>query len=579
MTTYGSVCSGIEAASVAWHPLGWRAAWLSEIEPFPSAVLAHHYPDVPNLGDLTKIARRILTGEVAAPDVLVGGTPCQAFSVAGLRQSLSDERGNLSLKFCELADAIDHVRVARGDAPAIIVWENVPGVLSTSDNAFGCFLGALAGEDCELQPAGKRWADAGCVYGPTRAVAWRILDAQYFGLAQRRRRVFVVASARPGFDPASVLFERDGVRRDHPPRREAREVAPTIPARSSGGVGLGTDFDCDGGLIPQGCGGEVAPTLNAAFGSKLGLENQHIDSGAGLFVAVGPLTAGMSKGPRGTEAVDSHHLVAHTLRGSGFDASAGCAGRGTPLVPVAFSIMPMNSGKDYKARAVEVAQPLMAGGPVGGNQGGDFIVQPLAFDTTQITSAANYSNPQPGDACHPLAAGAHPPAIAYAIQAGALRENPASGPDGVGVQADVSYTLEARSEVQCVAFPANLSGTQCAATADLAPAMGAKNPTAVAFQQTADCLTAAYGTKWNGNASATNGSLFAATASAVRRLTPRECERLQGFPDDWTLIPVRGKTAADGPRYKALGNSMAVPVMRWIGRRIDAAINALEVAA
>ncbi|WP_322737117.1 DNA cytosine methyltransferase [Delftia tsuruhatensis] len=152
--TFGSVCSGIEAASVALGPLGFVPAWLSEIDPFASAVLAHHYPSAPNLGDMTAIARRVLAGDVAAPDVLCGGTPCQAFSVAGLRNSLADARGNLTLKFVELADAIDHVRLAAGKPPAGILWENVPGVLSTKDNAFGCFLAGLAGEDEPLQPPG-----------------------------------------------------------------------------------------------------------------------------------------------------------------------------------------------------------------------------------------------------------------------------------------------------------------------------------------------------------------------------------------------------------------------------------------
>jgi DNA (cytosine-5)-methyltransferase 1 len=226
---FGSVCSGIEAASVAWHPLGWQAAWLSEIEPFPSAVLAHHYPTVPNLGDMTLLPERIASGEVEAPDLFCGGTPCQAFSVAGLRQSLDDDRGNLSLTFVEIANAIDNRRLDAGLVPAIIFWENVPGVLNTKDNAFGCFLGALAGEDAPLEPAGKRWTNAGCVYGPERTVAWRVLDAQYFGVAQRRRRVFVVASARDDFDPAAVLFESEGVRRDTAPRREAGErIAPCV---------------------------------------------------------------------------------------------------------------------------------------------------------------------------------------------------------------------------------------------------------------------------------------------------------------------------------------------------------------
>ena len=226
---FGSVCSGIEAASVAWGPLGWEAAWLSEIEPFPSAVLAHHYPDVPNLGNMTALPERILSGEVEAPDLFCGGTPCQAFSVAGLRNSLDDARGNLSLTFVGIANAIDKRRLDAGLVPAIIFWENVPGVLNTKDNAFGCFLGALAGEDAPLEPAGGRWTNAGCVYGPQRAVAWRVFDAQYFGVAQRRRRVFVVASARDDFDPAAVLFESEGVRRDTAPRREAGErIAPCV---------------------------------------------------------------------------------------------------------------------------------------------------------------------------------------------------------------------------------------------------------------------------------------------------------------------------------------------------------------
>ncbi len=215
---FGSVCSGIEAASVAWEPIGWRAAWLAEIEAFPSAVLEHHWPEVPNLGDMTGIAKKIKNFEVLAPDVLVGGTPCQAFSVAGLREGLADSRGQLTLSYVELLNAIDAARYVRGELPAVAVWENVPGVLSSKDNAFGCFLAALAGEDEELQPSGKKWTNSGCVFGPQRTIAWRILDAQYFGVAQRRRRVFVVASARDGFDPCKVLFEFDGVRRDIAPR-------------------------------------------------------------------------------------------------------------------------------------------------------------------------------------------------------------------------------------------------------------------------------------------------------------------------------------------------------------------------
>ena len=235
MITYGSICSGIEAATVAWHPLGWRAEWFAEIEPFPSAVLAHRWPEVTNHGDMTKLARQVLAGSIAAPDVLVGGTPCQAFSVAGMRAGLDDPRGQLTIKYVELADAVDHVRPA-GDE-CVIVWENVPGVLSDKGNAFGCFLGALVGESDALQPAGGKWTDAGCVYGPRRSAAWRVLDAQYFGLAQRRRRVFVVASARAGFDPAAVLFEFEGARRDWPPGRPPESALhPTLTAQGGGAL-------------------------------------------------------------------------------------------------------------------------------------------------------------------------------------------------------------------------------------------------------------------------------------------------------------------------------------------------------
>ncbi|CAP51773.1 hypothetical protein XCCB100_2413 [Xanthomonas campestris pv. campestris] len=202
---YGSVCSGIEAVSLAWQPLGIEAAWFAEIEPFPSAVLAHHYPHVPNLGDMTMIARQVHAGTVPAPDILVGGTPCQSFSVAGARRGLDDPRGALTLAYVELANAIDQARHQNDRSPATLVWENVPGVLSDRSNAFGNFLGALAGESRALQPPGEKWAHAGYVSGPRRRIAWRVLDAQYFGVVQRRKRVFLVASGGDGFDPAGFF--------------------------------------------------------------------------------------------------------------------------------------------------------------------------------------------------------------------------------------------------------------------------------------------------------------------------------------------------------------------------------------
>jgi len=512
---FGSVCSGIEAASVAWHPLGWRAAWLAEIEAFPSAILAHHYPDVPNLGDMTAIAARITAGEVEPPDVLVGGTPCQAFSVAGLRGGLTDERGALTLAFVRLADAIDAARSVRRQQPAVIVWENVPGVLSTKDNAFGCFLAGLAGEDVPLVAAGGKWPDAGLVVGPARAVAWRVLDAQFFGVAQRRRRVFVVASARDRFDPGAVLFEFDGVRRDTPPVRETREdPTGTLAGGARKRGGYSTD---DVPLTPE-WPAQIASTLNASFGSKQGLEDQHIRGGRPSLCP--PMT--MAHGQGGAEIAENraptltcnHEApilflggrfdeVAHTLRGEGFDASEDGTGRGTPLIPVPFR-------KVRRAANAEDAE------------------------TWEQAEAANTLN------CFDVG---DVRATTIAAQPAAFNVYPARGQGG---------DLEAS--------PASVS-----------PSL---------------------------HASRNERGTRVAHAMRVRRLTPRECERLQGFPDDYTRIPVRfykakprgkhfdtypdlydrlpdGRWArylADGPRYKALGNSMAVPVMRWIGSRIAGAL-------
>uniref|UniRef100_A0A6H1ZDV0 DNA (cytosine-5-)-methyltransferase n=1 Tax=viral metagenome TaxID=1070528 RepID=A0A6H1ZDV0_9ZZZZ len=237
---FGSLFSGIEAASAAWHPLGWGCAWVAEMEPFPCAVLAHHYPDVPNLGDVTAhtfTARAAAQGPV---DLIVGGSPCQAFSVAGLRNSLDDDRGNLTLRFVEIVHDLK---------PSWIVWENVPGVLNTKDNAFGCFLAGLAGADSPLVSPGGRWPNFGLVSGAGYNLAWAIKDAQYFGVPQRRRRVFVVASLGSWACAEALFPVSQGVRGDSAAGQEAGQVAPTIPCRRTAGGGLGTDFDCDGGLI------------------------------------------------------------------------------------------------------------------------------------------------------------------------------------------------------------------------------------------------------------------------------------------------------------------------------------------
>ena len=263
---YGSLCSGIEAASVAWEPLGWQPAWFAEIEPFPSAVLAHHWPHVPNHGDMTLLVGKILSGAVEAPDILVGGTPCQAFSVAGLRGSLDDERGNLTLVLIRILDAIDFIRARNGQPPCILIWENVPGVLNTKDNAFGCFLGGLAGESLPLEPAGKKWTNAGAVFGPAREIAWRILDAQYFRVPQRRRRVFAVASAG-SLRPAEILFERQS-QAGHP--AAGAEAGQKPAASSPAGSHWDEPTNPHPTLNQSGCGGIIGQSNQEIFSQRGG---------------------------------------------------------------------------------------------------------------------------------------------------------------------------------------------------------------------------------------------------------------------------------------------------------------------
>lgn len=364
---YGSVCSGIEAASVAWEPLGWTPAWFCEIDPFASALLAHRFPGVPNHGDFTQLLDPAHAVHADPIDVLVGGTPCQDFSVAGLRAGVEGDRGSLTLDFCRLVGVL---------RPRWVVWENVPGVLSSDGGrALGAFLGALA----ELG------------YG----FAYRVLDAQYFGLAQRRKRVFVVGCAGAESSRAgAVLLEPESVRGDPPARRKARKEAPADA----------------GGRAAEPGGAVVAPPLTA--------------------------TNDPSRSPQSAEVTAQVAAV--------------------------------------------VADPISA------NEGKTYTHEGTTFRMHNCVG--------------------QPPV--------SMRE---SGP-GYWLEDEVSGTLDANM---------GMSGhANRVATLAQPPAM------------------------------------------AVRRLTPRECERLQGFPDDWTLIPYRKGESSDSNRYRALGNSMAVPVMRWIGARI-----------
>ncbi len=396
---------------MAWHPLGFEAAGFSEIDPFARTLLAHHYPDVPLFGDFTTLTER----DYGAIDLLVGGTPCQSFSIAGLRRGLADDRGNLALGF---------IRLAQMSGARWVVWENVPGVLSIDQGrTFSTFLGALAK----------------CGYG----FAYRVLDAQYFGVPQRRRRVFVIGYIGDWRPAAAVLFERKSLQRDLTPRRETRQnTAGTLGARTCRSIGA-QDAEC-GHLIAKtlmGCGAkhdaeletyvldkqkqwpaDVACTLNAQYGDKMGLEDQHALAGAPLFVP---------------------------------------------------------------ARAYNVTYCDANGRRKDRPNGGMYVTETDQSKT--ITAGGDRST-------------------YIAFEPGSITRN--AGPRGL--------------RQTCSTLRAQMGDNQPALLTDM----------------------------------------------AVRRLTPRECERLQGFQDDYTLIPYRGKQAADGPRYKALGNSMAVPVMRWLGERI-----------
>lgn len=269
--------------------IDWRLA--AEIEPFPREVLQQRFgyktPEHHNQGeqllwgDMTEVTPELARSRgVPLPDILVAGTPCQAFSIAGLRKGTNDERGNLTLKFVETCHAIAD---ARPDGKLAVLWENVPGVLSDKGNAFGCFLGGLVGAmDALPSPDGGSWPSEGMVQGPRSRAAWCVLDAQFFGVAQRRRRVFVVVDFGGACDPAQVLLEPESLRGNPPARQKAGEgTAGTLTTRTC--LSVGVQDACEGHLIPK-WPAEIAPTLNAAFGDKQGLEDQHALSGAGLFV-------------------------------------------------------------------------------------------------------------------------------------------------------------------------------------------------------------------------------------------------------------------------------------------------------
>jgi DNA (cytosine-5)-methyltransferase 1 len=475
---YLSVCSGIEAASKAWEPIGWEPVAFSEIEPFPAAVLKHHWPKVQNLGDMTKYEQwNIQSGTI---DLLVGGTPCQSFSVAGLRQGLKDPRGNLMLTYLAIAERFK---------PRWLVWENVPGVLSSNGGKdFGSFLGALG----EL---GYEWA-------------YRVLDAQWFGVAQRRRRVFVVAHLGKGNFAAKVLFESESVRRNPAPSREA-------------GQGVATN---------------VAPSLTASNDPSRSPQSSEVTQ------QVNAVLQAVAESHWNNPSAPSDTLLARDYKGIGNqDLTSGRLL--VPAIPI-HDQATRHSGKhgdkqDGKGNGLGVGKP------------GD----PCPTLTKGDKHAVLYEN-HPNDS---RVTGPHDVAPSCVSRYGTGGGNVPLVQEAIAFR-DPSPTLTSKMQGQAGWAPYNEDAHLVGAVA-------------------VDCYNKTIGEKSQSISSSasdinhTGGVINPADRMAVRRLTPRECERLQGFSDDHTMISWRNKPAdqcPDGPRYKALGNSMAVPCMAWIGKRIDA---------
>lgn len=634
---YLSVCSGIEAATVAWHGLGWTPVAFSEIEPFPAAVLAHHYQTVPNLGDLTKY-REWPEELLAQVDLLVGGTPCQAFSVAGKRQSLDDERGNLSLVYVNLYHHINEVRKRHGRPPAIALWENVPGVLSTKDNAFGCFIGGILGCDEAPQTESGKWDKAGFLSSETVRVGYRVLDAQYFGVAQRRRRVFLVAvpcelvaSLGERACPSEILSLRESVLGNPPTRGAAWEGVARATASGLTSSGRGVErpgesrgqhdvviwsasdqanaerfvdqagtLNCNmgqrGGWIS--CHPDPAYAISAGNQSKGGVFGSGRDSQDMFVTCFHPTQDPISSTDGSTHAVSTGSgggCATHAVCVSGQRSralttrAAACeedgTGRGTPIVThggvfdgaVAFKPSHFTRGKD--GAPSEVVAPLSADADKGDQ---DTVV---AYDITGTLATNGASKTD----VHTALRGRTP------------------GQSESSTTTVVAFTQNSRDEVRLINDDGKIAGSICAdggmhqtnylaygVTTKQTPKFseetaltvtrqsptGGGQPQCVAFANRTrdgikvpevmkDGVVPALTNPGNGGRS---DAVNVASAMQVRRLTPTECAYLQGFPADYLDITFRKKPAADGPKYRALGNSMAVPCMWWLGYRIDKAI-------
>jgi DNA (cytosine-5)-methyltransferase 1 len=674
---YISICSGIEAASTAWHGLGWTPLAFSEIEPFPSAVLAQRHPNVPNLGDMSKY-REWPEELLAECELLVGGTPCQAFSVAGLRKSLDDERGNLSLIYVHLFHHINEIRRKHGRSPAIALWENVPGVLSTKDNAFGCFISGLLGVDDTLETQDGKWPKAGFLGSETVRVGYRVLDAQYFAVAQRRRRVFLVAvpcelvaSLGERACPSEILSLRESVLGNPPTRGEARQaVAGGSAERAASGGGCGEPYHPDRAMFNQGVNAQYEPQITddgvaasmVARGPAAVMWNASDQANAERLVdQAGTLNCNMRQrggwiAPSGhpdpiaipiisdadrqnSEALTPSPDAEGRIRlrnpgvGVGEDGDPMFTVQATKPHAVAFKPSHYTRGKDGKPD--EVAPPLSAdadkgdqdtlvmrqsigfnwqnGGGYGNANAGGQIAVAYGVDTYNQT-VSDVSIPlRVGNAKDSLPAAMVP--FTKAKRAQSVNDDESWVPGEVAPTQNqfdvgdtrattvVAFTQNTRDEVRQIAGDGQIAGALSAEAGmhqtnylafaplqggrsmpvtkespTLEAGTGNKAPAVLSFKPGQSAAARSLGESRevsctiegaaNGNA---GHKVAVAAAMQVRRLTPTECCRLQGFPDDHCDIIFRKKPAADGPKYRALGNSMAVPCMAWLGYRIHLA--------
>jgi len=524
-----SLFSGIEAATLAWKPLGWTCVGVAEIEKFPCAVLQHYYPDVPNLGDVSKITEEQIAA-LGHIDLIIGGFPCQDISIAGKRKGFEhDGERTRSGLFHEAMRIVDIAK--RRNGCRFLILENVPGLFSSRKGEdFRTVVNEILGTDFPLPK--NKWQKAGVAFGPKGLIEWGTLDAQYFGLAQRRKRVFALADFGDWASRPPVLLESQSVCGDTPPSREARkDVAADAGAGvESGGRGGGFRYQNEqAGIVED----DVTATLRSESATT---DERSVPAYVVQSPSTGNVAHCLNAGAMGRIDYESETLIAQTLRGEGFDASEDGTGRQN-LVPVAFS------AKDHGADATENLSPtLRAGGA----------------DKTHANSG-NWM------------------AVTYPINTQVAMRHEALGEAtgmGIGEPDDPAYTLQAAHH-HAVAFAQNQLGE--VRTGDVANtintnsnASGRNTPLcAIGWSEELTASEELAGTIQYGGQGGRHDGVMTPTM-AVRRLTPRECERLQGFPDDFTLLPI--KKPADGPRYKALGNSFAVPVITWIGRKLEEAL-------